>query len=906
MNAVDEALSKQGLKSLADLARLLKEKDSAAFSQTKPRSLGVYLGKLRNGDSQWWRGKPECARALADLAGLDVRELGLTQPASDQTVLFAEFRGLPPVDPGSERLADISVDTAIKGFDPFNASHWLEPSGWHGPRPEAGLYWLEVPAGNGLDVLCLRVESSKDVPLLRRSRLSAPLPRDAHLELCVLRIEEPASSSDLIELLEAGVRAPVLVVCRHPPPDLPQGSERDGVIKAVNPDAGGSQLRGAMRRGLRADWHEVLAQWVVRRLDKQDLETHFDPGEVSRLLEEVSVWRNAINSPRELIMLCARLHERTRIQSRRYSLPGGGRALLEDCCEAHVEVGSVCSLLTRHFLSGAGPWGESQTFGTWSLLAGVEIDRPEVLDDKLLRLEEADDRAARKEIRVDLQAQFRAATLRHLIGRGGLKRNEDGSYAIDLPLAAQLVAADAALVLLRRNDPGEWVRVYLDPSRRFALEIAAGWMTSSELTDLVQSVLDFEADTLDQVAAEEFAFWTIGIRLASSKSLRLGEPHGIDQTQLDRLATRVVERLPASDPAPWTRALDEENEDIAWVTVCWAWSIAIFQPNAVSMDPHSIAWLFPGWIEPHVLSSIGGAPCVVDGAIGHTPQGPLPTVDVWRTWWKVAARVVDAITEPPKYHPAALTPLMTLRATQREWKVPGTWLESTAMCPVAERLMRPEVAKLRTHARQGLLVALGHHWATSPKLNYKVLLPRSWLARELTDPSGLDALIPAVGPSVARHFLEWGGGLDSDSARVLLNATPCNTEHLEDFLGLLPHLDESAINVVEPWLDELSTGYRAAAWIWENAPSTAMQMIERSEDSSSHRLGCLLECAPYSEQKRVAQWVFASGPDEVIRLSAPEITKWFRSNPSRLRGLLDDLVSRSSIHVDHHQPPSRN
>lgn len=899
MNSVDIALKKKGFGSLAALARVLAKEP--AFSGLPERTLSNYLGNLRKGDARWWHNRPECAEALAALTDLTARDLGLVEEASDRLVPFPGFPELRPLDLASELPAPITEDISSGDHRKFQPNFWLEPASWRAmATPAAGIYWLEVPHGVGLDIFWARAEAQGQLPCLSLSRLGTNLPEIAQRGPAILRVAEPTDQEGLRSLCSAGIRAPVLVLSRHPPPEsLPNG--RGAPLKSVM----GSifrddlpQVAGAMRRTLRPEWREVFVGWILRRLSSSEsVDTLLSLEEVERWIRGLSPWRNPVGTPRELVSLCGLLHELPYTHSKSYLAPDGGTKLIEECIAQGLDAQHFRLILRRRYLEGRERWLAPLHAREWIEFFDIPHKVSKRLGPVIKDIVYGSSTQEREAAGEVLREELGRNSLPDLSGHGALTETVDSRLGIDFPIAAELLAAEAALEHIRNADIATWARLYLDPSRRFAIEIALGWRSMSELIEDARRVLSHRGKAAERVGAEEALFWAIGMRLAVTPSSSREE-----LPTLHALALRVLQRLPANDMRPWTRDLSEPGEDLAWLTVCWAWSLEVERPLECSTLLEQAAGLLPGWAAPEHLESLDGFTTSVESALLHLPTSAEGAPNAWPTWWSVANRVAGLFEVAPKEPPQALKPHLLMRGLDQGWKIPPDWILVTGSSKFAGSKLRKPFERLAEEQRTQLLEAVFKLWeaagTTAGEGRNKSLrryedlrLASTWIPETLVSSLGVEKSVRIAGAN--RLWILFHLTADATAhAEDFAHAVPCEERWSDQFAWLLPRLPASAWKTVEPWLST-TVGVHAGNWLWHFAPEQALRLIEDPKGLTTWALDNLTANVPASLVPRVATTLVEIHSDTIDRVGARRLLEWLPAHALELDEIFEFLEAQA-------------
>src|SRR5690606_14604193 len=110
--------------------------------------------------------------------------------------------------------------------------------------------------------------------------------------------------------------------------------------------------------------------------------------------------------------------------------------------------------------------------------------------------------------------EWSRSSISELEGEFGLSNCGDERYQVSLPFVADMMAADAVSSLANDRNVAQWTRLYLDPSRRQAVDIAlSGRPVATLIADAEDMLCRATAPVLG-LAAEDALFWAIGLKLA--------------------------------------------------------------------------------------------------------------------------------------------------------------------------------------------------------------------------------------------------------------------------------------------------------------------------------------------------------------------------------------------------------
>lgn len=628
------------------LARELKAKWPEVFKGIEPRSLGVKIGELGRGVTTWWSGRPDRLDALRELTSFDAAELvkARAQQARGRWS-FPEFPTLPPLDLLEELPAELCISAT---GDPLRVDMGIEP--WMQrtlPTPRrpprvlalsAGVTWLKIPAGGGLDLLLARLKAVGDVEVLAADTLEeAVTGAFGGGQPIVLAPQRAPTPDDLESLMLLDPTRPVLVIsasaCPHPeqPSDsawLPRwewltttGSARRrlDLVKGHQGGLFGDGGVNAFEMRLAPDWRMTLIDWIEQRLEGTG-DTLFSRQGLSAWLQRfdpTSVW---FSKPADVMALASLCHASGERKLPNPDSAEAGARLLRQLAPMDSRSESLLSrLVDMRWQDTAHDWVAPLPWDAWlDLVEAQSRDAPE-------------DRSAKTR-----RKRTPALDLEELRKEGFLAPDSSGWWTFAQPVQARLVLRDALTRWVSAGDLERWARPLVgDSSRQAALDSVLGSMPTNALDRSIKSVLQAAPDSLSALSAAEALFLVMGRKFASDQATYTPELAGLHERFLQLHADADGHVLP-----PLTREPGENSETpLPWLLACWEWSLCTPPPPV--LPPSLVDW-FPGWLPQG--GDADGAWFTQLPAPLREPSAPFAEVIVGiDETVKAAQRVVDRI-----------------------------------------------------------------------------------------------------------------------------------------------------------------------------------------------------------------------------------------------------------------------
>lgn len=621
---------------------------------TSATALANRIGLLSNkGDpTGWWRDRPFLKQLLADLVELEVDEI-FGAPSGMRASLFREFPALPPLA-GDESPCRTSPSGSV--FDLVRAALG------HGTQQR---HWIVVPPGGGksLAVELLRSRFPGEVSAQTVVRLgeAVAFARDGAVRPIVVEVEEsdPANDETSVRALELH-RASVVVLAAFSHPDE---YSREGVPSRTHEASTGWNGKwGTIRAVPDPDWIVRMLRWVDARLSLSPRDTKFDKDAVLAWLNARPSVLRAIESPGDLLSLCADFDAygrdgSPRERAERWLRSIGVKALPPEAPRSWVAYESadcVSAMMVAHAFDRATALHE-RSFAGW---AGV--------------------------VPSGALSSENTPGPTHIVGflrsAGLLRADQSGAAGFPKWIAGAFAQHDV-VQLVRDGDVRAWGAIAGDASRQGLVDDALDALRPGELCAAGEALLSStpsEASTFAQIGALEALVAALGRRLVGDASDRRSAELA------KRALVRQLEHLVSGANIGERRVpMTRRNHDRWFLS---AWAISLATSGAGVEVPKDLRWELPGWSARLRLSEVEH--------LNHFPWSsvaPWGASDTVRALMPLTRRAVERVTpsEVPTAIPRLLLPALVLEGwtvtPEHLEQLAGTW-EETVLAGEMQRL----------------------------------------------------------------------------------------------------------------------------------------------------------------------------------------------------------------------------
>lgn len=886
------AAKAKGFDSLSKLAEALLRAHPKLFKGVAARSLGAKLSDFNRGQVTWWRGRPQAAKALHELTGLEVAALIEADTAGRRGLWsFEDFPELGALHLAEHAPAAIAHpmavgQTASYGSGPGNWFTFALGRGSEHRRmagPEDGVTWLHAPSSRGMDLLLARIEAHGRVPVVRAETLSEACAAAPPFGPVVLVPVGPMDHGDLLSLAPRPSEQPVLVVSRQRVPQADTMRQ----VRATLPSWGWlvatPSLRSKLSLGggpgsehggmfdqkdikefelrLDADWRERLLLWVESRLDHTD--SQFSASGLIHWLRTFDPDEVFFPGPRSTLALARLCHLHG---ERRLPKPGGataGTQLLQSFGDVDSRYLHVLKQLiwvawtdSRHRWDAPRPWEDWVGPNSHAAAVARQAQPRKRSGHASAAAIDGASRPVPSDVATALELQL-------------LVQTASGEYRFRSPAEASLVLRDLLLRWIQAGSTELWAAPTVgDAPRQELLDSALRCVDARTLERICLQSLNVEPWSCEAIGATEAAFVAAGLRMAEGQLSYTPD--------LGRLVETLFARCHVDTGVavfPLGRTLREASQKLDWVHACWGWSL--HSPRPARLPALASDW-FPMWGLPgrDFLAPLRGELVGTGDLPGPAQARIAPLV-------RTAARLADALrpvlglpSEEPES--SALVALVCLtQAALGSREAEARWWGDLHSCNWALQTL-DAVLEASKQPPSGALAASLLEACAQPSGRGRMVLAylRGPLWRRLLMNAAPQRVLPLLSQQAYAFAIENAVALPPAMRTYIAHEAPI--ELLRDQVawdalltaGRLP-TDQRLAELLEP--DSLSSS-AVAGWLWRHVPDRCVDwatdqhrpmhrlLIERCPDA--HALA-VLKALP--ERSYQLSPLFSSWPDWISR-----------------------------------------
>jgi hypothetical protein len=823
---IKKALGRKNIKSNDGLAQMLINMHPDAFVDKKGiklnvRTLGTKIGELDRGMTSWWRNSPRATEKLIAFLGIWPDELDLSPVGGRNRFSFPSFPAFPPLTLTREtpwRIAEAKRSQDSGGTEPGRygtkptLDFWLEKKKRPG-MPPSSVQWLWVPDDVEFELLTRWLAAIETHPVIR---VATP-------EMVIIRhIDELASSDSLIVVLEgvgdaeqvgqlASVRqdAPLLIIARDA---LPVFATQDEQAKESSARAAHARIERWTWTFL-PDWRQVLIRSVERRIFDLDADNQFSSQATLDLVEKFDRSRQWFASVNDVLVLCQAVCE-------------GEEKNLGIALDSGTDTGALLSLLFSRDEAHLGQMQDlvKERWLRWTLSWSADLTRQEWLG--LVKTEE----------------RFETMVSRNLLGQHG------HGYRFQRPVVTRLLLRSYLVECMNKAELTSWAQACFDDERRPLVDAALDALTVEALQKLARKVGAACVDRL-YLGAAEALFAAFGRRPLDQD---------INGQVLAEFAAIVLPRLRKYEDRllPLSRPQASPADQVAWTTVCWAWSMRLRVRPLLA----ETTWLFPGWSDdlpkmPGWLDTFGRKHTVYSWEL----LGPQlrDFLSIARAWLVSGARNVDDAMLPPLFRMALLVEASTAAGAAKSW-----WWDGVIGDPWAEQAL---LECMRDHESGPVTVALAW-WKSLLRNRQQASKEQQFGASSLFTwhprANGHSSLLAAVTECLGAHAAIAVQSLEKDERLFLADHALALPPSLQRELlksvaqdqdanwydweipGFMAKFGPQVADVLPHLLDHPQLGQVAAWRLWEWVPAMAEELLQTYRGPAGVGIRNLIEICP--------------------------------------------------------------
>ncbi|MDP3231002.1 MAG: hypothetical protein Q8N13_23915 [Acidovorax sp.] len=652
-----------------------------------------------------------------------------------------------------------------------------------------------------------------------------------------------------------------------------QGRER--IAFDLSASGGGKVLRWMWKHF--PDWRARFLQWLERHFDKAGKDSLYSAAGVQVWLDRFDPREEWFHTVSDLLSLCLSFESEKKLPSE-HDVHAGHTlvAALQRSQPAFIGA-QLAALCLARWRCNRVAWNGALSLEEW---AALTPRAPVVLgEDDLNPIVQGKTATQRQRAADALRQRSQMANSQSLL-QGGLLKPVSGAYDFQHRSLVNLLVRDQLLAGMVHAPLSDWAWACFDAERCRLVDAALDALPLKDLQALASRVAELEALDVESIGASESIFYAIGRRIAKGKiTIHVDAFVALARSVLVRLNMDEVEW---SLPAPWSRLMDSEKNQLEWISACWAWSLMPAPSWAVDAS-----WLFPGWSDvlpepPGWLTSLWPA------------KGVEQLPRCWQLFFQVAEEWVKDVDAPISDVPRIVKMAYLVKAAHGGWKAQTSWWDGLlhfdniawldeVLVEGFGKAMPQEVAKRLWPSYLGCEAAAKTGSDAWIKYLRRV---RRWLLESLPIPWAIDSL-----DTNARVYLascpqtlppQWRGPLLL-SLKEQWKTIPFGEEY-----AFLQRFGSAVANELEQLLGYgLLLGRAAANLMWEWNARSAGELLQHAEMITREAWSELFDACPPARLS-LAISALHSHPE---RLSQAERTAWVKQKLPASGALAQPLLA---------------
>lgn len=842
INPIKAAMNNTEYSSYDAIAKeLIKQNSQIVWG--KPRSVSAKIGQLDKGTTQWWNNRPDELKCLTTLLDVLPTDLGIHDKPLAKLFRLEDFPELPPLDLkrnklfklGKEKLDAAQEDTK---FGPANLDEWFDRSAYNFRQPSS-MDWLCFPDQLERELFTRGLESAGTFNVVYVETLAEAREQLLNTKAQVISVQRDGGVNDLHAIAArpdgAGllVIAPFMLEVKDETNELAQISwERTSVrglerrkLELSSPKEYSSLKRWTWTHSL--DWRYLILDWVELHLKKHDIDTLFTAQEIKQWLDRFDPKCEWFCTLSDMLQLCSIGHWSSK------QLPdpndeAAGEKLVKILFknESSAQSFKIQQLARSRWESGEHLWKGDLPLKSWLSIAPQNLT--------YISRSELDVVAQGKTISERLNAaelvanKLQAGSPDTLLAQGLLKESVNGHFDFKHPTMANLLIRDDLISKITRSPLSSWSYACFDPSRRIVVDSALDVIPIESLVNALERLDNESPNSAESIGVSEALFMAIGRRIIKKEKIPVS---------LLSLAEIIRGRLDLSNeyemPLPLSRTLVTEDEQIQWVTTCWAWSLEA----PLEKSSH---WLFPGGSSnlsyvPYWLPSLESIKSVDNIS------------NAWIDLLKVTDQWLDDLDSPILDAPDFLSIGLIVKAALGRWPVDDKWWRHVFGIIWAEDDLINRTRNLDDKSLLSLWKSFETFARNQDKgdrmfeIKYLHSRVRHSLLKRLEPDTALDSLTLDE-----RHYFAMRPQFLPPSYRGVLLKSVKKTLKIDtvDALSLFNCYGATASDAIESYLDDVITGWAAAVCLWKWSPDKVLNKLIQSENLSINARNSLLQESP--------------------------------------------------------------
>lgn len=856
------------------------------------RSLAAKIGLLDREDPTWWLNREMETASLAELLDLPVADLGVQSRTSSHLFSFSGFPGLEPFDLMREKswvLAEARRDPkkSINEFGEGVLDQWLEPAVRMSFRPPSDLEWLHVPDDLERQLLVTGLAAAANYEVRVVEILADAADSLRGRKPLVVSVVADGGEKDLLALMDRPEGAGLLVIAPFMPAvheTTISSSPYRGFEKRTSSEREERLLEltsGAFpcwTWTLLPDWRERLLKAVEVRLNRHAADTHFSAQGVKSWLERFDAHEQWFSTTSELIQLCQIGHAISEKKLPAPNDPDAGKKLVNLLFKEKPLYQSmqIQQLAQARWNRPELAWRDGLPMESWLSLAPPVTGT--TVRNELDAIAHGKTQPERKKAADRVAKMLEAGNPDALLSSGLIKKCVQGNFDFEHPTLAGLLVRDRLMRQIAKEPLTSWALACFDPERRLVVDAALDAVSVEHLMAATERLLQEVPDSAVTVGASEALFMAVGRRILNGSVI---------PPALMPVAKSVIERMDLTTadwalPDLWSRPVESEDEKLAWITACWAWSLL---PNAPFAMPDN--WWFPGWSN--------SLPELPDWLSELWPDEKCEYVSLaWSQFFSVVDEWLKDMAQPLADAPRILRMGFLMKAAHGAWPADSAWWQELVNSRWAERILLKKLQKVGVGAAARLWPSFLLFERNAPPNGYYFFSwVRVWLLQQLRPVDALNLL----GDEDRRYLVQVLFTLPPELRTALLEslASTAPTVRFGDELKFFEKFGLSSAPALALFLAHDQLGSAAAVCMWRWDAEKAVRLLRQGKKITPHEQNNLLYACPVANVPAVAEAVCAA--PESFELAT--LAYWARkhlptagSNAERLMAIIN--MSRSS------------
>ena len=832
------------------IAQELIKKYPDAHSTIAPRSLAGKIGSLDQGQRTWWANHPASAIGLAELLQVSREDLGLHEQALNRHMFVLEaFTELPPLDLKHGRPWHLaSAQLASSQRDPTERSiptleHWLAPAQWI-QRPPYDMDWLYVEDDLEREILSGSLAAAGHFEVVHAETLADAGSRLQVQKPVIISVRGDGGDADMAALAHRPENAGLLIIAPFMLPTRKETSSAE--YFGWEQRSSNRQERNRFQFDLpgrsatlkRWTW-TLLPDWRIQLLKLVD--AHISQHNVDSLYSEqrITDWLEAFDpsgvwfcTTTDLLHLCRMGHYRgTKLPGTSDVNAGQQFAMSLPQKEMPFSGMQLTQLAKLRWQRGDLPWKGALPLETWHALApaGMTTAIREALNEIAL----AQNEPARLQAAAQLAMRLEASNPEWLLASGLLKQERRGFFEFQHRALANLAVRDYLIHQITQETVDTWAMTCFEEQRRSMLDAALDAVSLADLINVTEKLDLITQDSAMNIGASEALFMAVARKIAKGEEF----PSSYIAA-LAPLAQCVVGRLDFTEgewslPKPWSRPSASQDEQIEWVSACWAWSLLPEIGMTISEK-----WLFPGW-----CMSLGEAPSWLSSLWPDSNCKQLP--HAWTNFFSIADEWVKDLSQPLVDAPRLLKIALLGKAARGAWSAEPSWWQDLTDFVHEAWIFESLLKRINFNNPDGAVrlwpsFLLSERTSSDDLARYSPV--RRWLLEQLNPTNGLNSLTH----DDLLYLAKIPESLPPEFRAPLLSSLMTAISEMEywEQLPFLQRFGPSAAPSLVSYLQNDSMVDAAIECLWDWQPETAVALLRKKTPLSATTLGGLALSCP--------------------------------------------------------------